>query len=94
MVMPPLGDLAVFMGLVLTLALYGLAASGHFPSEHRGPALQGGFGALLLWGTMLVAGLVLLGALVFAMERLPIYASVIGGGMRGATGAVSAMAGL
>ena len=30
-----LPELGLFMALVLVLALHGLAASGHFPAEHR-----------------------------------------------------------
>lgn len=80
MTLPPLADLAVFMGLVLTLALYGLTVSGHFPAEHRAESLRGGLGAALLWSTMALAAFLLVGALVFAAQRLPVYAAVIGGG--------------
>lgn len=80
MTMPPLPELAVFMALILALALYGLAVSGHFPSEHRAPPLRDGLGAALLWGTMALALLLLLVALVFAAVHLPVYAAVIGGG--------------
>lgn len=80
MQMPPLPDLAVFMGLVLAFALSGLTASGHFPAEHRGARLRTGFGRLLLWVSMACAAVVLAAALLIAIERLPLYASVIGGG--------------
>lgn len=80
MTLPPLADLAVFMGLILTLALYGLTVSGHFPAEHRAASLRSGLGAVLLWGTMALAAVLLAGALLFAARRLPVYASVIGGG--------------
>ena len=80
MQMPPLLDLAVFMGLVLAVALVGLTASGHFPAEHRGDGLRNGLGAVLLWVSIAGAGVVLVAAVLLAMERLPLYASVIGGG--------------
>lgn len=80
MPLPPLAELAVFMGLVLAFALFGLTASGHFPAEHRAPALRSGLGALILWGTMACALVMLGAAFVIAAGRLPLYAAVIGGG--------------
>lgn len=80
MQMPPLADLAVFMGLVLAFALFGLTASGHFPAEYRSAGLRSGFGAALLWLSIACAVVVLGAALLIAVERLPVYASVIGGG--------------
>lgn len=80
MQLPPLPDLAVFMGLVLVFALFGLTVSGHFPAEHRAPGLRTTSGAAILWVSMACAGLVLGAAVLLAVERLPAYASVIGGG--------------
>jgi hypothetical protein len=80
MALPPLPELALFMALVLVLSLYGLTVSGHFPHEHRHPALQVGVGPLLLWGTMALCAALTLAALAFAWQRLPLYAAVIGGG--------------
>jgi hypothetical protein len=71
--------LACFMAGVLTVALYGLAASGHFPREARGARLQGS-GGLVLWGTLAVAALAAAGLLVEAWGRLPWHMAVIGGG--------------
>jgi hypothetical protein len=68
------------MALVLVLSLYGLTVSGHFPEEHRDPALRVGSGPLLLWGTIALCGLLTLAALLFAWQRVPLYAAVIGGG--------------
>ena len=39
-------------GGVLAAALCGLAASGHFPREHRSPALRTTAGALILFGSI------------------------------------------
>ncbi len=80
MQMPPLPDLAVFMGLVLAFALFGLTASGHFPAEHRSAGLRTGFGRLVLWGSIACAVVVLAVALLIAIERLPLYATILGGG--------------
>jgi hypothetical protein len=68
------------MGSVLLVALYGLAASGHFPAEFRPPSLQRGWGVLVLWGTMMATGLAAAVALALASRTLPWYATVIGGG--------------
>lgn len=80
MALPPLGDLSLFMALVLVLSLYGLAASGHFPAEHRAQALNTAIGALILWGTIALALILTVATLGLAWSRLPLYAAVIGGG--------------
>jgi hypothetical protein len=72
--------LGLLMGSVLLVALYGLAASGHFPREFRPEKLQRGWGALVLWGTTIATGLAGAVALVLAWRALPWYAAVIGGG--------------
>jgi hypothetical protein len=72
--------LGLLMGCVLLAALYGLAASGHFPAEFRPQTLQRGWGVLVLWGTMLGTSLAGATALVLAWRALPWYATVIGGG--------------
>jgi hypothetical protein len=72
--------LGLLMGSVLLVALYGLAASGHFPAEFRPQTLQRGWGALVLWGTMIATGIAGAVALVLAWRALPWYATVIGGG--------------
>ena len=69
-----------FMVGVLAVALYGLTASGHFPSEARSKRLEGGWGAFVLWGTL---GATVLAAASMALKSwwlLPWYLSVIGGG--------------
>ncbi|NJO22520.1 MAG: hypothetical protein HC868_05685 [Sphingomonadales bacterium] len=72
--------LAVFVGLVLSVSLYGLTASGHFPSEHRGETLRSAGGAAVLWLTMLVCVVAVVYAVAFASRTLPWYVAVIGGG--------------
>jgi hypothetical protein len=72
--------LGLLMGSVLLVALYGLAASGHFPAEFRPATLQRGWGVLVLWGTMVATGLACASVLVVAWSALPWYATVIGGG--------------
>ncbi len=72
--------LAVFAVMVLAITLYGLAASGHFPAEHRAEALRRGAGAVVLWGSMMVALAVTLLALRFAWVSLPWHWAIIAGG--------------
>ena len=72
--------LGLLMASVLFVALYGLAASGHFPAEFRSPTLQRGWGVVVLWGTMIATGLAGATVLVLAWRALPWYAIVIGGG--------------
>ena len=80
MSLPPLPELTVFMALVLALALYGLTVSGHFPAEHRAASLMTPVGTGLLWGTLVVCGVLTLLLLQFAWRHIPLYAAAIGGG--------------
>ena len=80
MTLPPLPELALFMALVLVLSLYGLTVSGHFPVEHRAAALRSGTGRFVLWATLALFGALLLLAALFAWQRVPLYAAVLGGG--------------
>lgn len=72
--------LILFAALLLVLSLHGLAASGHFPHEHRAPALASGSGAVVLYGSMALALFCLLAGLAAAWHLIPWYAAVIGGG--------------
>jgi hypothetical protein len=73
-------QLVLFAAVVLLLALYGLTASGHFPTEFRGAAVKQGAGPVVLWGSMLLAALAAVAALIMAWEHLPWHAAIIGGG--------------
>jgi hypothetical protein len=72
--------LALFVAAVVLAALYGLSASGHFPSEYRAGKLRGSLGGLVLWGTMAVSIAATAAVLAMAWRALPWYATVIGGG--------------
>ena len=74
------GALAVFALLMMSAALYGLTASGQFPSEHRAAALKSPAGAAILWSTMATRVLTTLIALAVAWQTLPWYAAIIVGG--------------
>jgi hypothetical protein len=76
----PWTALAVFMLGVGSLALYGLAASGHFPAELRAPRTRRGGGAVVLWATIVLATLAAVATLWLGARILPWYALVIGGG--------------
>ena len=73
-------DLLLFMTLLAAASLYGLAASGQFPREHRTEPLRSAAGAAILYGSMAVTMLSLLAGLFFAGQTIPWYAAVIGGG--------------
>lgn len=74
------GALAVFALLIMIAALYGLTASGQFPSEHRAEALKTGVGATILYGTMAIGAVTALVGVFLAWLVLPWYAAVIAGG--------------
>jgi len=73
--------LVLFTASLLAITLHALSASGQFPREHRAPALASRAGAALLYGTIAIAGISLLVALVAAWRLIPWYAAVIGGGL-------------
>jgi hypothetical protein len=74
------GCLALLMGTVLLVALYGLCVSGYFPAEYRPAKLQRGWGLVVLWSTLIAAGLAGVTALILGWRTLPWYAIVIGAG--------------
>jgi hypothetical protein len=78
--MPSIADLAVYMSLTLVLALYGLTVSGHFPLEFRATSLKTRAGRTLLWSTIVLSTALAVLTAVFAWQRLPVAAAVIGGG--------------
>lgn len=76
----PVLPLVLFVGLVLVLALLGLAAAGHFPRERRAPPLRSPLGALVLFGSLAAALIGAVSALALAWNSIPWYAAIIGGG--------------
>lgn len=73
--------LALFTAIVLSVTVYGLALSAHFPAEHRRQSLTGPTGRLVLLGTMTAAGLAAASAVRLGWVFLPGYAAVIAGGL-------------
>ena len=72
--------LLLFSALLLALCLQGLAASGHFPYEHRSTVLRRGLGRLLLFGSIATAIICLVIGVTVTWRYVPWYAVVIGGG--------------
>lgn len=72
--------LVLFMALLLAVALGALAASGHFPREHRSPTLTSGAGPFILFGSLALSLLCLAAGIWVAGRAIPWYAIVIGGG--------------
>ena len=73
-------DLFLFMVLLAAASLFGLAASGQFPREHRAASLRSAAGAAILYGSIIVTMISLVAGLLFAWQTIPWYAAVIGGG--------------
>ncbi len=78
---PPVAELAIFMAAILIVCMFIIAASGHFPAEHRKPALAGPAGMAIIVGTSIVVAVTMLIAVVYAWLILPWYAAVIGAGL-------------
>ena len=72
--------LILFMALLLSAALCGLTASGHFPKEHRSPALRSPAGKLILFGSLALALVSLATGAAVVWRAVPWFAIVIGGG--------------
>ena len=71
----------LFIALVLAVSLQGLAASGHFPREHRAPTMVVGLGPIILFGSIVIAIVCLAGGIFAAARLIPWYATVIGAGL-------------
>jgi hypothetical protein len=69
-----------FMALLLAAAMCGLAASGHFPKNHRAPSLRETAGTWILFGSLAIAILSLAIGIMFVWALVHWSALVIGGG--------------
>lgn len=72
--------LILFVALTLSVSLYGLTVSGHFPNEHRAQSLRSLSGAAVLWGTMALSIASAFYAVAFAVGTLSWYVAIIAGG--------------
>ena len=68
--------LVLLVALIFAAALQGLAVSGHFPHRRKAAA----FGATILFGSMALVVLGLVGGIAAALRFVPWYAAIIGGG--------------
>jgi hypothetical protein len=68
---------SAFTGAVLCVALYALTAAGHFPRKHRLAHMATGGATVLLWGSIVVAGLAFVVALLAAWRAIPIAWAVV-----------------
>lgn len=73
-------ELALFMALFLSVSMYALAASGHFPREHRAQKFETGIGRMVLFGTIALSIVCATLGVYFVRASVPWYAAVIGGG--------------
>jgi hypothetical protein len=72
--------LGLFMAGVLAAALYGLAASGHFPAEARSAKFNEPAGATILWATLVATTAAAASMLLQSWWVLPWYIALLGGG--------------
>lgn len=73
-------ELLLFMALLLMVSMYALAASGHFPREHRSKNLASAAGSMILFGTILFSLACAALGIFFVHFSVPWYAAIIGGG--------------
>ncbi|MEZ5855606.1 MAG: hypothetical protein R3D67_13010 [Hyphomicrobiaceae bacterium] len=79
--LPEWSALALFAGLTLAIAMFVLAAAGHFPLEPRAQALRSNVGHAMLWTAIAVVTLATAAATYVAISRLPLPAAIIAGGL-------------
>ena len=73
--------LLLLVGLILVASLQGLAASGHFPQRPKGTVFASTFGGIMLFGSIALTLLALVGGIMAALRLVPWYAAIIGGGL-------------
>jgi hypothetical protein len=73
-------ELVLFMALLLMASMYALAASGHFPREHRSKVFTSALGSTILFGTIALSLICVFVGIFFVQARVPWYAAIIGGG--------------
>lgn len=73
--------LLLFAAMVLTIAVFGLSLSGHFPAEHRKPELRDRLGRLIIVVCILAVALAAAKAIGLSMALLPPPVAIIGAGL-------------
>ncbi len=74
-------ELLLFMGLMLAMSMYALAASGQFPLAHRTEPFRSMLGGMVLFGSITLTFAALVAGIYFVHASVPWYALVIGGGL-------------
>lgn len=72
--------LILFSALVLSVSMYGLSLSGHFPADQRPADLRGPAGQAILGGTGMAVAICGLLALRLAWLAVPVPMAIIGAG--------------
>lgn len=72
---------ALFAAVMLCATLVALSAAGHFPRSDRLERLRTGLGLLILWGTILAAGVAVLAALLAVWRIAPWPYVVVAGSL-------------
>jgi hypothetical protein len=78
---PSIAALAAFTATVLSIALLGLTAAGHFPGRDRLAHMRTPFATAVLWGTMLVSAMATVTAIGAAGRNLPWAHAVVAGSL-------------
>lgn len=79
---PPLiAALAAFTATILSIALLGLTAAGHFPSRDRLAHMRTPFASAVLWGAILVSTAAAVAAIFAAGRSLPWAYAVVAGSL-------------
>lgn len=73
--------LLLFAAMILTVAVFGLSLSGHFPAQHRKPELQDRLGRLIVVACILAVALAAAKAIGLSMALLPAPVAIIGAGL-------------
>ena len=69
---------AVFVALIMVIAMFGLSLSGHFPAEHQKPEMRAWHGRLLLVASIIAIAISAAQAFGLAFGQLPPAIAIIG----------------
>ena len=81
LLLPSLLPLTLLTLLMLSAALYSLAALGHFPRAARQQVMLGVTGSIVLWGSVTTVAISVVVAIVAAWWLIPWYSAIIAAGI-------------
>ena len=81
MSLPSLSPLLLLMATALVSCMFVVVVAGHFPVQSRAEKFTTLSGLLVLWGSICVVVISSLGTVYFSAMALPLYATIIGGGL-------------